>query len=407
MMLVTLLTSVFIAWLLVFGPWARARAAIRAGVVQRAAITVKGGFMPDIIIARVGMPVQLTFTRQGSGACSERVMVPDFRRSAYLHTGKPVKLEFTPRRPGKYRFQCHRGELRGDLHIVSDRTFLRLKLVAAVRYSKSTGSVSTNNIPSLLAEPAAPARDEEQIVARLHQAVAEAGVRADPEEVVNFYVALKSKPLAILMGPPGSGKVALVQSLAQVLVGDDPLRYQPMVGHARWASGSSNVTLFTEAQSRFNDDKLLALVEDALRPENIVSRVFIACLTHISPAELIDLFAEVALQLRRGELSRLPSIHLPEPLPFPPNVFLVGTLDATRWKWSHTDLLSKATIIQWPGVGVAPDARGTGAIGLPRGRTRVPAQPYSQRAQGSPETRTPPGMAATGLRSFAFGCGSA
>jgi hypothetical protein len=225
--------------------------------------------------------------------------------------------------------------------------------------------VSTNNISSLLAKTAAQARDEEEIVAGLLQAVAEAGIRADPEEVVNFYVALKSKPLAILMGPAGSGKVALVQSFARVLVGDDPFRYQPMVGHARWASGSPNVTLFTEAQTRFNDDKLLSLIEEALRPENIVSRMFIACLTHISPAELIDFFAEVALQLRRGELTRLPSIHLAAPIPFPPNVFLVGTMDATRWKWSHTDLLSKATIILWTGVGVEPGARGTGAIGLP------------------------------------------
>jgi hypothetical protein len=366
MTLFTLLTSVFLIWLFLFTPWSRARAAIRAAVVQRVAISVKGGFTPDIVIARVGVPVQLTFTRQESVACSERVMVPDFGRSAYLPTGEPVELEFTPRRPGKYGFQCHRGELRGDLHVVSDRTFTRLKLYAYVAdtFSKRNGNV-TNNIPSLLAEPALPSRDEEEIVARLLQVVAEASVRAAPEEVVNFYVSLKSKPLAILLGPADSGKVALVQSLAQVLIGDDPFRYQPMVGHARWASGSENVTLFTEAQTRFNDDKLLALIEEALRPENIASRVFVACLTHISPAELIDFFAEVALQLRHGELTLLPSIHLTEPIPFPPNMFLIGTMDAVRWKWSHTDLLSKATIVRWPDVGVEPTARATGATGVP------------------------------------------
>jgi hypothetical protein len=38
-------------------------------------------------------------------------------------------------------------------------------------------------------------------VARLIQAVTEAGVEADPVSIVNVYVSLKSKPLAILVGP--------------------------------------------------------------------------------------------------------------------------------------------------------------------------------------------------------------
>ncbi len=183
--------------------------------------------------------------------------------------------------------------------------------------------------PVLQNHPHAQRDGERQTVACLIKAVAQAGVRADPIAIVNFYVALKSKPLAILTGPAQSGKIALVQSLAQVLTGGDPLRCQMMVGHAWWARASREVALFTEAQTRFNTDKILALIEEAWKPEN-VNRVFLACLTRISPAELMGFFSEVAFQLRHGQIMRLPTAHLSEPIPYPSNLFLVGTMDKTR-----------------------------------------------------------------------------
>ncbi|HLB48063.1 MAG TPA: hypothetical protein VJL59_13740 [Anaerolineales bacterium] len=200
--------------------------------------------------------------------------------------------------------------------------------------------------PLLQNHPHAQLDGERQTVTRLIRAVAQAGVRTDPMSIVNFYVALKSKPLAILIGPAQSGKIALVQSLAQVLTGGDPLRCQMMVGHAWWAGASREVALFTEAQTRFNTDKILALIEEAWKPEN-VNRVFLACLTRISPAELMGFFSEVAFQLRHGQIMRLPTTHLSEPIPYPPNLFLVGTMDTTRLDESDEDLLSMTTIIQW------------------------------------------------------------
>lgn len=196
--------------------------------------------------------------------------------------------------------------------------------------------------------PRAQLDGERQTVTRLIRAVARAGVRADPISIVNFYVALKSKPLALLTGPAQSGKIALVRRLAQVLTGGDPLRCQMMVGHAWWARASREIALFTEAQTRFNTDKILALIEEAWKPEN-ANRVFLACLKRISPAELMGFFSEVAFQLRHGQIMRLPTAHLSEPIPYPPNLFLVGTMDTNRFDSLDEDLLSMTTIIQWAG----------------------------------------------------------
>jgi len=194
---------------------------------------------------------------------------------------------------------------------------------------------------------------ELKIITRLIQAAAEVGLQTDPISIVNLYVALKSKPLAILTGIAQSGKVALVRILAQALIGDDPFRCQMMMGHAWWAGQTGNVALFTDMLTRLNSDKILNLIEEAGRPQN-AHRVYIACLTRISPAELIGFFSELACQLQHGQLMRLPSIHLTEPIAYPSNLLLIGTMDTGRFDWDDADLLAQTTVVQWSAAEAKP-----------------------------------------------------
>lgn len=110
-----ILLSAFIAWFFWFAPRGRARAAVGAGGAQEIAITVKGGYSPDIIVVKSGQPVRLTFTRQESSSCSEQVIFSDFGKSAMLPEGEPVTLEFTPEKSGEYDFHCQMNMLRGKL----------------------------------------------------------------------------------------------------------------------------------------------------------------------------------------------------------------------------------------------------------------------------------------------------
>jgi plastocyanin domain-containing protein len=110
-----MIVTVLIAWYFWFAPKAQTRAAISTAGAQEVAITVKGGYTPDVIVVQKGRPVRLTFTRQESAACSEKVLFPDFDQNALLPEGKQVTLEFTPEKPGEYGFQCQMGMLRGKL----------------------------------------------------------------------------------------------------------------------------------------------------------------------------------------------------------------------------------------------------------------------------------------------------
>ena len=194
---------------------------------------------------------------------------------------------------------------------------------------------------------------EEELVSHLVQSVSRAGICSDPVSVINFYVSLKSKPLAILAGSEQTGKIAMVQCLARVLMGGDcgdpngRLQCQMMEGHPWSAAKSGNATFFTKIHTRYNSEKLLCLIEEAWRPENS-GKVFLACLTRISPAELEEFFTEIAYQLRHGTIMRFGDVHLSEPVPFPPNLFLIGTMDTDCFDWWDSDLLSSTTVIQWP-----------------------------------------------------------
>jgi hypothetical protein len=77
----------------------------------------------------------------------------------------------------------------------------------------------------------------------------------------------------------------------------------------------------------------------------------------ISPAEVIEFFSAVAFQLWHGQIMRLPAMHLTEPVPYPSNLFLIGTMDRARFDWYEDDLLTRTTVIQWPGAGGASTPR--------------------------------------------------
>ena len=107
--------SGFIAWFFWFAPKGQTRATAGAGGAQEVAVTVKGGYTPDVIVVQAGRTVRLRFTRQESASCSETVLFPDFSRSARLPEGEEVSVEFTPDKPGEYGFQFQMGMLRGKL----------------------------------------------------------------------------------------------------------------------------------------------------------------------------------------------------------------------------------------------------------------------------------------------------
>lgn len=104
----------FIIWYF-FGPREKVAAAVGETGVQEINVTVKGGYSPDSIVVRAGMPVRLNFYRDETSSCSEQVVFGDFRIARNLPAFKTTSIEFTPDKTGEFTFTCGMNMLRGKL----------------------------------------------------------------------------------------------------------------------------------------------------------------------------------------------------------------------------------------------------------------------------------------------------
>ena len=137
--LAALLLTGLLAWFF-FGPKKTRQAELEEGV-QLVRVSVKGGYSPDLIEVRAGVPVRMLFDRQEAGDCSSRVVMPDFKVNQLLPAYATTAVEFVPSKEGDFRFACGMNMISGTLHVVS-----------ADSVTAATGSASTNGTVVALLE---------------------------------------------------------------------------------------------------------------------------------------------------------------------------------------------------------------------------------------------------------------
>jgi len=107
--------AAFVVWYFFFSARQAASAVSSSGGVQQVAITVKGGYSPDVIEVARGQPVQLSFYRDEENSCSEELLMPDFSIRRELPAFKTTLVELLPQQAGTFPFTCGMGMLRGRL----------------------------------------------------------------------------------------------------------------------------------------------------------------------------------------------------------------------------------------------------------------------------------------------------
>jgi len=97
-----------------FGP-RRARAAELVGDAQQVTVTVRGGYSPDLVRVRQGVPLRIVFDRQESGECSSRVVLSDFAVNRPLPAFARTTVQLVPDRAGEFEFACGMNMVHGTL----------------------------------------------------------------------------------------------------------------------------------------------------------------------------------------------------------------------------------------------------------------------------------------------------
>lgn len=80
------------------------------------AVTAKG-FEPKALTAKVGQPVTLVVTRKVERTCATEIVIKDYGIDQALPLDQPVKVTFTPTKPGKVRFACGMDMIAGEIAV--------------------------------------------------------------------------------------------------------------------------------------------------------------------------------------------------------------------------------------------------------------------------------------------------
>ena len=83
--------------------------------VQKIAVTVRGGYSPELIHARQGVPLEIEFDRQESGECTNRVVFADLGVNAGLPAYTKTTVRLRPDRAGTFGFACGMNMVHGTL----------------------------------------------------------------------------------------------------------------------------------------------------------------------------------------------------------------------------------------------------------------------------------------------------
>jgi len=83
--------------------------------VQRVGVTVRGGYRPDVIRVRQGVPLEVVFDRQEAGDCTSRVVFADLGVSAALPAFARTTVLLSPAKTGTYGFACGMNMIHGTL----------------------------------------------------------------------------------------------------------------------------------------------------------------------------------------------------------------------------------------------------------------------------------------------------
>jgi len=98
-----------------FGHRERVAASVTESGVQTVQVTVKGGYSPDVIVVKEGVPVKLDFYRDETASCTDQVIFGDFGIARDLPAFKTTSIEFTPHKTGEFVFACGMNMVRGKL----------------------------------------------------------------------------------------------------------------------------------------------------------------------------------------------------------------------------------------------------------------------------------------------------
>ena len=170
-----------------------------------------------------------------------------------------------------------------------------------------------------------PALTETTLLAALEEYALGQGFTFPAYRLRSYYVALKTKPFAILSGVSGTGKTRLAELFAEAMTGHTVGQFRLLPVRPDWNDSAALFGYHNLLANRYVSTPFLEIARRAALPENR-QRAFFVCLDEMNLARVEHYLADYLSALEsRGH--RIP-LHEDVPdLVLPPNLFVTGTVN--------------------------------------------------------------------------------
>lgn len=210
-----------------------------------------------------------------------------------------------------------------------------------------------------------PALTETRLLAGLEEYALGLGFTFPAYRLRSYYIALKTKPFAILSGVSGTGKTRLAELFAEAMTGLAPKQFRLIPVRPDWNDASALFGYQNVLANRYQSTPFLDIVRAAGLPENR-RKAFFVCLDEMNLARVEHYLADYLSALE----SRAHKIPLHEgiaDLALPPNLFVTGTVnvDETTHGFSRK-VLDRANTLDFdepPTLLLTPASKGRESIG--------------------------------------------
>lgn len=84
---------------------------------QEVTVTVKGGYTPNTVVLKQGVPAKIVFDRKDPSSCFSEVVFPDFGIHETLPVDESYPIEIDTSKPGEYQYACGMNMFHGKVVI--------------------------------------------------------------------------------------------------------------------------------------------------------------------------------------------------------------------------------------------------------------------------------------------------
>lgn len=107
----------FIIWWFFGKHEAQSEVAEVTGDTQTVDVEVNGGYSPEKIVLKKGVPAVLNFTRKDPSSCLDRVVFADFGINQALPQNQTVPIKIDTSKAGEYQWACGMDMFHGKVEV--------------------------------------------------------------------------------------------------------------------------------------------------------------------------------------------------------------------------------------------------------------------------------------------------